>query len=93
MIAIGFGFLALFSVLSVLLGNEEPRHGRTLGTTFALWMRYGAAERTALAYPTRPRASSRGFVVFALRLRSPLPGGATRDSVERARRADAPRGT
>ena len=29
MIALGFGFLALFSVLSILLGNEDPRRRRS----------------------------------------------------------------
>jgi hypothetical protein len=40
MIAIGFGFLALFSVLSVLLGSEEPRHGDPRDD-IRMWMRYG----------------------------------------------------
>ena len=40
MIAIGFGFLALFSVLSVLLGSEEPRHGDPQDD-IRMWMRYG----------------------------------------------------
>ena len=29
MIAIGFGLLALFSVLSILLGSEDPRPDRS----------------------------------------------------------------
>jgi hypothetical protein len=40
MIAIGFGFLALFSVLSVLLGSEEPRQGDPRDD-IRMWMRYG----------------------------------------------------
>jgi hypothetical protein len=40
MIAIGFGFLALFSILSILLGNENPRHTDPKDDV-RLWMRYG----------------------------------------------------
>ena len=40
MIAIGFGFLALFSILSILLGNEDPRHTDPRDDV-RLWMRYG----------------------------------------------------
>ena len=42
MFAIGIGFLVLFSALSVLLGNEDPRHETDPRDTLALWMRYGA---------------------------------------------------
>jgi len=41
MFAIGLGFLALFSVLSILLGNEDPRHGTDPRTDLALWTRFG----------------------------------------------------
>lgn len=40
MIAIGFGFLALFSILSILLGTEDPRHADPRDD-INLWMRYG----------------------------------------------------
>ena len=40
MIAIGFGLLALFSVLSILLGNEDPRR-EDPRDDIRLWMRYG----------------------------------------------------
>jgi hypothetical protein len=42
MFAIGLGFLALFSVVSVLLGNEDPRRDTDPRDTLALWARYGA---------------------------------------------------
>ena len=43
MFAIGIGFLVLFSVISVLLGNEDPRHDtdpRNARDTLALWARF-----------------------------------------------------
>ena len=45
MFAFGIGFLVLFSVISVLLGNEDPRHGtdpRDNRDTLALWARFSA---------------------------------------------------
>jgi hypothetical protein len=42
MFAIGLGFLALFSILSILLGNEDPRHDSDPRDTLALWARLGA---------------------------------------------------
>ena len=45
MFAIGIGFLVLFSVISVLLGNEDPRHDtdpRNARDTLALWARFSA---------------------------------------------------
>jgi hypothetical protein len=39
MIALGLGFLALFSLLSILLGNEDPRHADPRDD-IRLWMRY-----------------------------------------------------
>jgi hypothetical protein len=39
MFAIGLGFLVLFSVISVLLGNEDPRHDHYSRDTLALWAR------------------------------------------------------
>ena len=42
MFAIGLGFLALFSVISVLLGNEDPRHDTDPRDTLALWARLSA---------------------------------------------------
>jgi hypothetical protein len=41
MFVIGLGFLALFSVISILLGNEEPRRGADPRDDLALWMRLG----------------------------------------------------
>ena len=42
MIAIGIGFLVLFSVISVLLGNEDSRHSSDPRDTLALWARLSA---------------------------------------------------
>jgi hypothetical protein len=42
MIAIGIGFLVLFSALSVLMGNEDPRHDSDPRDTLALWARLSA---------------------------------------------------
>jgi hypothetical protein len=42
MFAIGLGFLVLFSVLSVLLGNDDPRHDTDPRDTLALWARFSA---------------------------------------------------
>ena len=39
---IGFGFLALFSVLSILLGNEDPRRDVDPRDELALWARLSA---------------------------------------------------
>ena len=38
---IGIGFLALFFVLSTVLGNEDPRHGMDPRDNLAYWMRLG----------------------------------------------------
>ena len=40
MFAIGLGFLALFSVISVLLGNEDSRHHADPRDNLALWRHY-----------------------------------------------------
>ena len=40
MFAIGFGFLVLFSVISVLLGNEDPRQKTDPRDNLALWARF-----------------------------------------------------
>ena len=40
MIALAIGFLALFSLLSILLGNEDPRHVDPRDD-IRLWMRFG----------------------------------------------------
>lgn len=40
MIAIGLGFVALFSVLSILLGSEDPRRADPQDD-LRIWMRYG----------------------------------------------------
>ena len=40
MIAFGIGFLALFSLLSILLSNEDPRHSEPRDDV-RLWMRFG----------------------------------------------------
>ena len=42
MIALGFAVLALFSVLSIVLGNEDSRRGADPRDDLALWMRLGA---------------------------------------------------
>ena len=41
MIAVGIGFLALFSVLSIVLGSDEPR-GTDNQEDVRLWMRFVA---------------------------------------------------
>ena len=41
MFAVGLGFLALFSVISILLGNEDPRHTPDPRDDIGLWMRFG----------------------------------------------------
>lgn len=41
MIAFGIGFLALFSVLSIMLGNDEPRRTNPQDDV-RLWMRFVA---------------------------------------------------
>jgi hypothetical protein len=40
MIALGFGFLALFSILSIVLGEDESRRDDDPRDDFKLWMRY-----------------------------------------------------
>jgi hypothetical protein len=40
MLAIGLGFLALFSILSILLGNEDQRHADPRDDV-RLWLRFG----------------------------------------------------
>jgi hypothetical protein len=42
MFVIGLGFLALFSVISILLGNEDPRPETDPRYSIAWWARYGA---------------------------------------------------
>ena len=45
MFAIGIGFLVLFSAISIVLGNEDPRHDtdpRNARDTLALWARFSA---------------------------------------------------
>jgi hypothetical protein len=42
MFAVGLGFLVLFSALSILLGNEDPRHDTDPRDTLALWARFSA---------------------------------------------------
>jgi hypothetical protein len=39
-IALAIGFLALFSLLSILLGNDDPRHVDPRDD-IRLWMRFG----------------------------------------------------
>lgn len=41
MFAIGLGFLALFSVVSILLGNDDPRHQPDPRDDLSLWLRFG----------------------------------------------------
>jgi hypothetical protein len=38
---IGLGFLALFFVLSTMLGSEDPRHDVDPRDNLAYWMRFG----------------------------------------------------
>jgi hypothetical protein len=40
MIAVGFGFLALFSILSIMLGSEDPRRADPRDDV-RFWMRFG----------------------------------------------------
>ena len=40
MLVVGLGFLALFSVISVLLGNEDARPGTDSRSNIALLTRY-----------------------------------------------------
>lgn len=42
MFVIGLGFLVLFSVVSVLLGNEDRHHGTDHRDTLAMWARISA---------------------------------------------------
>jgi hypothetical protein len=42
MFFIGIGFLALFSLISVLLGKEDPRHDTDPRDNLALWARFAA---------------------------------------------------
>ena len=42
MIFIGIGFLVLFSAISVLIGNEDPRHDTDPRDQLALWARFSA---------------------------------------------------
>ncbi len=41
MVAIGLGFLALFSAISILVGNEDRRHQSDPHDDLGLWIRYG----------------------------------------------------
>jgi hypothetical protein len=40
MFAIGLGFLALFSVISILIGNDDPRPGEDARSDLVLWTRF-----------------------------------------------------
>lgn len=40
MFVLGLGFLALFSVISILLGNEDSRPGTDPYSDISLFMRY-----------------------------------------------------
>ncbi len=40
MFAIGLGFLALFSVISILIGNDDPRPGEDARADLVLWTRF-----------------------------------------------------
>jgi hypothetical protein len=42
MIVIGIGFLVLFSAISVMIGNEDPRHATDPRDQLALWARFSA---------------------------------------------------
>ena len=41
MFVIGIGFLALFSLISILLGDEDPRNGADPRDDMRTWMRFG----------------------------------------------------
>jgi hypothetical protein len=41
MITVGLGFLALFSLLSIVLGSEDPRHADPRDD-IRLWMRFAS---------------------------------------------------
>ena len=41
MFAVGLGFLALFSVISIALGNEDPRQTSDPRDDYRLWMHFG----------------------------------------------------
>ena len=41
MFVFGLACLALFSVISILLGNEDPRHDSDPRDALALWARFG----------------------------------------------------
>jgi hypothetical protein len=40
MFVVGLAFLALFSVISIMLGNEDPRHNTDPRDNPALWLSY-----------------------------------------------------
>ena len=42
MFFIGLGFLVLFSVISILLGNDDRRQSTDPRDTLALWARFSA---------------------------------------------------
>ena len=42
MFAVGLGFLVLFSVVSILLGNEDAHHSTDPRDNLALWARLSA---------------------------------------------------
>ena len=42
MFIVGLGFLVLFSVISVVLGKDDPRPGMDPRDTIALWARFSA---------------------------------------------------
>ncbi|MEA2518808.1 MAG: hypothetical protein QOF49_888 [Chloroflexota bacterium] len=42
MFVIGIGFLALFSLVSIVLGNDDPRHTSDPRDDLSMWMRFGA---------------------------------------------------
>ena len=42
MFVVGLGFLVLFSVISVLLGDDDQRHSTDPRDTLALWARFSA---------------------------------------------------
>jgi hypothetical protein len=41
MFAIGLGFLALFSVVSIMLGNDDPRREWDPRDDISMWVRFG----------------------------------------------------
>ena len=88
MFAIGLGFLALFSVISIVLGNEDPRHDTDPRDSSLCGRASAPAELGSIAYPTRPRTRFRGLlsILRAPAVDSPLPARPRRATAREAAR-------